>query len=186
VSVLPIVFVLVGGPLARLLRHAGAALASPAVAAGGVLLSAVLTAMQFQPWPLERSLEAGALDGLDADNLEDPVSGRLLRAADARRGLRPVVLLADEYLPRGRFDVTLQLGAMGAAPRAESPAARITVVDLDGRVACTRDVALGDLTDRLSPVTLTCTLPRDGPATLAVFSLGAGDFMVGDITMRWK
>lgn len=185
VPVLPLVFVLISGPVAGALRRAAGALRSPAVAVSAALLAAVVTAMQYQSWPLQIDLHAGDLEGLEADTIVGP-DGQRVRAADARRGLRPVVLFTDEYLPRGPIALSTELRFAGTPSQAAGPAVRIALVDLDGRPACSRDLASTDQREAAGlRVTLVCHLPQDGPTTLAIYSLGTEDFVVGAIQLRW-
>lgn len=187
VPVLPVVFVLVSGPLSSLALRLRAVLRSPAVALAVALLVAVVVAMQFQAWPLELRYDAVNLDGLEADNVVDPISGERVRSANAARGTRPIVLLTDEYLPAGslRLDVSMRRG--GTVPSGDTPVASVSLVHLDGRVACARTVAASELrTDRFEALSLSCRLTQDGPATLAVQSLGAADLAVGKVGLRWR
>ena len=186
VPVLPVVFVLVSGPLAAAARGITAALRAPAVAIALAVLAVIVIAMQFQYWPLEVRYQAADLDGLDADNLVDAISTRQTRFADARRGTRPVGLLPDEYLPAGALTTELTVRRTAAAPTPSAPAARIALVELDGRVACTRDITADELPqDRFATFSVPCRLSRDTAATLAVFSLGTGDLAFDMVRLRW-
>jgi hypothetical protein len=89
--------------------------------------------MQFQSWPLTISLDAADLDGVGAANTIDPVSQRPARVADARRGVRPVATLTDEYLPAGRMVVTIRARSVTPAVSAQTAVARLVVLQLDGR-----------------------------------------------------
>lgn len=185
VPVLPVVFVLVSGPLVSMLQRASQLTRSTAVRAAVALLVAVGIAMQGQRWPLAVTLHAGALEGLEAGNAVDPESGQPVRVADARRGVRPVVLWPDEYLPRGMVRLDVALRATSPGPD-DVAAVRIALVDLDERVACARDVPAGEIRGaRMTTVSLTCTLADDGPATLAIYSLGTVDVSAGRIHLQW-
>jgi hypothetical protein len=148
-------------------------------------LGLIVLLMQFQTWPLEVSRAAADLDGQAADNVVDPVSRARVRMADARRGERPVVLLTDEYLPRGplRIDTGLRLAGAITKP---GPVARIALVELDGHVACARDMTADVLTtDGFTTVAVPCRLSKDTPATLAIFTLGAADLAIDTVRLIW-
>jgi hypothetical protein len=46
-------------------------------------------------------------------------------------------------------------------------------------------VFAAQLTDRFSEIALLCQLDRDGPVTLAVFSLGQLDLSVDSVRLVW-
>ena len=185
VPVLPVVFVLVSGPLSAGFRALRPTLRAPAVVIALAGLSVIVVLMQYQAWPLELRRAAVDLDGLSADNIVDPVSHTRVRFADARRGERPVVLLTDEYLPRGTVRVEVSMRRASGAP-ALTPVARIALIELDGHVACARDVTADTLAgDRFESVIVPCRVTRDTPATLAVFTLGAADLAVDTVRLVW-
>ena len=67
-----------------------------------------------------------------------------------------------------------------------TPAARIALVELDGHVACTRDIGGDEVPpDRFATIGVPCRLSRDTPATLAVFSLGTADLAFEAVRLRW-
>ena len=188
VPILPVVFVLASEPLARVLRQAITALRSPAVAGAAIVCAGLITAMQFQRWPLEVRYDAADLDGLEADNVVDAVAQRTVRFADAKRNLRPVVLLPDEFLPAGALTTEVALRRTDAAPPATptTPAARIALIELDGHVACSRDIGADEAPhERFAVITVPCRLSRDTPATLAIFSLGTADLAFDTVRLRW-
>ncbi|MGQ0732526.1 MAG: ArnT family glycosyltransferase [Acidobacteriota bacterium] len=186
VPVLPLVFAVAAGPVAAAARWTGMRLQSAAVAAATVVLVTVVVGMQVQPWPLQLTLRAHLLDGLEADNVVDAVAGEEVRWADAARGLRPIVLLTDEYLPRGVVSLDVELRRSASAQSPASPAVRVALVDLDGRPACARDLAIGDIpADRFDVTRLSCRLRADGPFTLAVYALGTVDLGVKTIRLAW-
>jgi 4-amino-4-deoxy-L-arabinose transferase-like glycosyltransferase len=184
VPVLPLTFVLVGGPLASLLRHVADAVRTPVVglAAAGAL--AVAVASQYQSWPLGVTYDAVDLDGALASNERDAVSGEPARIADAKRGTRPIVLLADEYLPSGRLTASVRMRRLTDGP--DAPAARVFLTHLDGSPACVSDVAADNLRrDRFVDVEVACELRSDGPATFGVVSLGVSDLAVERVNLSW-
>jgi hypothetical protein len=185
VPVLPVVFVLVSGPLTAGLARLAVTLGTPAVGAATALVAAILVLMQYQSWPLAISRHAVDFDGQAADNVVDPVSQSRVRLAGAKRGERPIVLLTDEYLPRGPLRVEIGMRLASTSP-STAAVARIALIELDGHVACAREVA-GDLlaTTRFEIVALPCQLTKDTPATLAVFTLGVADLAVDRIRLTW-
>lgn len=186
VPILPVVFVLVSGPLAAAATSLAAALRAPAVAGAAALLAVVVVAMQYQSWPLQLRLQAADLDGLEADNVVDAVSGRASRLADARRGVRPVALLPDEFLPAGALQTEVALRRASPDQTATGAGARVALVELDGRVACARDVSAGELpADRFETIAVACRISQDTAATLAIFSLGTVDLAVDSVRLRW-
>ena len=187
VPVLPVVFVLVSGPLAAAIRFAAPSLRTPTVATAALALALIVVGLQYQRWPLELQYQAADLDGLEADNAVDPVSGRPARIADAKRGLRPVVLLPDEYLPAGSLTTAVTVRRTGAMPPGVLPAMRLALVELDGTVACARDVSSDELPqDRFATIAVPCQLSRDTAATLAIYSLGVSDLALGEVHLTWN
>lgn len=186
VPVLPVVYVLVSGPLARLAVALGSTLRAPAVAIACGGLVAIIVAMQFQQWPLSVTYEAVDLDGADARNEIDQISGTLARVADARGGIRPAVLLPDEYLPAGALTVTVRARRLSTPPAHEAAAIRTVLFHLDGRPACLTDLPARELPiDRFDDFAVPCRLTRDGPATLIVYTLGVVDLAVERVNLSW-
>jgi 4-amino-4-deoxy-L-arabinose transferase-like glycosyltransferase len=186
VPVLPLVFVFVSGPIAKLASHLQPLFRSRAIVAACVVLLAITTAMQFQHWPLRMRMSAADLEGLLGENVEDNVAGHVVRVADAARGVRPVALLSDHYFARGAIQATLAARRLAEPPNPAAPALRMSVVDLSGHAACTTDVLAGELAaDRFHPIRMTCHLPTDRVATLAVFSLGVVDLALDDVSLEW-
>jgi len=182
---LPVAYMLASGPVASLARRAKAALAVPAVMLPLALLLTMAIAMQFQSWPLTISLDAADLDGVGAANTIDPVSQRPARVADARRGVRPVALLPDEYLPAGRMVVTMRARSVTPAVSAQTAVARLVVLQFDGRPACMSDLTAAQLPAAFGEVAVPCGLTTDGPATLIVYSLGANEIAIDRISLNW-
>jgi hypothetical protein len=186
VPTLPVVFVLISGPLAAAARAMMPSLRAPMVAGAVMLVAAIVVAMQFQGWPLAHTYRAAALEGIAADNLVDAVSGRPARFASAGRGERPVLLLPDEYLPSGSLTVEVTVRRTGPAASDATLVARVALVELDGRIACAHEVTAGELAeDVFSAVAIPCLLSKDTAATLAVHSLGTVDFAVDEVRFAW-
>jgi 4-amino-4-deoxy-L-arabinose transferase-like glycosyltransferase len=186
VPILPVVFILISGPLAAAVRAWAPAVRSPMVGGALLALGLVMGAMQFQAWPLSVQYNAADLDGLEADNVVDAVSRRPSRFGDARRGVRPIALMPDEYLPAGALTLELSARQTTTGPIARIAVMRVVLSELDGRVACVRDVTSDELpADRLTTIALPCRLSRDTAATLAVFSLGVTDLAVDAVALRW-
>jgi 4-amino-4-deoxy-L-arabinose transferase-like glycosyltransferase len=187
VPTLPVVFVLISGPLGAAARAMMPSLRAPMVAGAVMLVAAIVVAMQFQAWPLAHTYRATALEGIAADNLLDGVSGRPARFAAAGRGERPVLLLPDEYLPSGSLTVAVTLRRTGPATSDATPVARVALVELDGRIACTHELTASEVaTDRFTAVAIPCRLSKDTAATLAVHSLGTVDFAVDEVRFAWN
>jgi hypothetical protein len=182
---LPVAYIIASGPMASLARRAKSALAAPTVMVPLALVLTIAIAMQFQSWPLRISLDAVDLDGVGTANTIDPVSQRPARVADARRGVRPVALLPDEYLPAGRMVVTLRARSVTPAVSAQTAVARIVVLQLDGRSACMSDLTAAQLPATFADVAVPCGLTADGPATLIVYSLGVNEIAIDRINLRW-
>ena len=63
---------------------------------------------------------------------------------------------------------------------------RLALVELDGTVACARDVSSDELLqDRFVTIAVPCQLSHDTAATLAIYSLGVSDLAFGDVRLRW-
>jgi 4-amino-4-deoxy-L-arabinose transferase-like glycosyltransferase len=183
---LPLVFTIVSGPLAVLVSHLRLAFRSRAVVGACALLAAIAVAMQFQSWPLQMRMHAADLDGLLADNVVDSVARRTVRSADAARGVRPVALLTDHFFGRGTIRVTLGARRIAEPPAEGAPAVRVALLNLNGNTVCATDWVAGELVaDLFRPIDLTCHLAKDQVATLAVFSLGAVDFALDDVSLVW-
>jgi len=186
VPILPVVYVLVSGPLARLTATVGRALRAPAVGAAAALLCGVIVAMQFKHWPLRVDYAAADLDGISADNTFDGAVHHQVRFADSRRGERPVVLLPDEYLPRGPLTVTLRARRSTQAEPSTTPVARLALVQLDGTVGCSADFTAGQIPADFRDLSVSCRLAKDGPATLLVDSLGKVDLAFDRVALVWQ
>jgi 4-amino-4-deoxy-L-arabinose transferase-like glycosyltransferase len=185
IPLLPVLYVLASGPLARATRAIWSALRAPLPAIAAAVVLVLVVAAQFKAWPLVVTYRAADLDGLAAGNAVDDISGAPVRVADARRGLRPVVLLPDTYLPRGSVHVTVAMRASGSG-RYAAPIARIALTHLDGTLACATDVAGSIPADRFTDVVVPCRLETDGPVTLAVFSLGETDLAIAGVRLAWQ
>ena len=185
VPVLPVVFVLVSGPLAAAFARVAPILRTPAVAVSAVVLAAILVTDAVPIVAAQIARHAADLDGQAADNVVDPVSQTRVRFADAGRKERPIVLLTDEYLPRGPMRVEIGMRLASANPPAGT-VARIALIELDGHVACAREVASDILSNgRFETVALSCRVSKDTPATLAVFTLGIVDLAVDTVRLVW-
>jgi 4-amino-4-deoxy-L-arabinose transferase-like glycosyltransferase len=186
VPLLPVLYVIASGPLARLARALGQASRTPAAAVAFALLAVVTVAAQFRSWPLEVRYNAADLDGIAASNAVDELSGAAVRVADAERGERPVALLPDTYLPRGVVRVAVSLRRTSPDAQDATPVARLTMQPL-GAAGCASDVlAVQVPADRFADVALRCELARDSPVTLAVFSLGQVNLAVESIELQWR
>lgn len=186
VPLLPIFYVLASGPLAVLTRRLVPVLRAPAVAVAVAGMLLITTAAQFQTWPLSVTYDAADLEGLAAANERDPISGTVARVADAAAGERPVVLLPDTYLPRGNVRVTTRIRRLQDGTADGKLAARMMMIPVDGVVACAANISAAELdATQFTDVAALCKLPRDGPVTLAVFSLGTVDLAVDTVRLEW-
>jgi hypothetical protein len=182
ISILPIVFVLIAGPLAR-----GRTRLKPRAVAVLIALAVAGLTMQMHVWPVTYRLQATELDGVNGENRREG-DGRLVRVSDAARGRRVAFALYDEYLPRGR--VMLQMMARRGTPSAppSTPVARVRLFLLDGGTPCDVLISVDELPvqDQWMPVGVGCTLAHDGPARLIVDTLGRADLSFSEIVMQWR
>jgi hypothetical protein len=179
VPVLPLAFVCIAGPAATVI---GWSVRRLRVLTAVALLVLVTTSLQTAAWPMSYTLRASEMDGLDVANVIDEERG-VVRFAEAGRGRRAMALLTDEYLPRGRFTITVdwrQRTASGAS------VARIGVRTTDGRPLCEFDVPGGpDAIGRWQKASLACASASDHVSTLAVESTGAADLDVESVVLEW-
>ena len=184
VPVLPLSYVLVSGPAAAVLRSIGEALRIPVVAIAALMAASITVAAQYQRWPLRASYEAVDLDGVAAANELDAVAARPVRFAEAKRGVRPIALLPDEYLPAGRLTATVRARRVSEA--SDGPGLQVVLYHLDGTPACQADVSSAQLSrDRFVDLEVPCQLRSDGPATLAVVTMGVADIAVERVNLSW-
>ncbi len=62
----------------------------------------------------------------------------------------------------------------------------LSLVDLDGQIACSRDVVAGELRhEAFDTLVVMCPLARDTVATLAVTTFGAVDIAVEELFLEW-
>lgn len=183
VPVLPLAFAAVAGPLSRLLL---AVWRRPLWrASAGVLLIAI-AGMQLPSWPIVYHLRAAEMDGALADSVHDAAAGGIARVAETAPGPRPVLLIADEALPAGAFDLRITT-RMDGAPASDSGAAlRVTVATLDGRNVCAHEVAAAVLGATYRTLSLPCTLDGSGPVTVAVDTLAIARLRFSDVTLAWR
>jgi hypothetical protein len=185
VPVLPVLYVLASGPIAGLCRAVLPLLRRPAVAIAASVIVALAVAAQFRSWPLQAAYDAADLDGAAAGNAVDSVSGSLVRVADARRGERPVILLADTYLPRGPLTLNVRMRTTSAVDGSVA-VARVAFLHLNGEAACVADVtAMQTSRDRFRDIAIPCRVQRDGPATLAVYTLARADLAFDKVLLTW-
>jgi 4-amino-4-deoxy-L-arabinose transferase-like glycosyltransferase len=186
VPLLPVLYALAAGPVAAAVRACGLAVQSRAVAVPVAAVVALSVAAQFREWPLQVRYDAAELDGVSARNETSRATGDLVRAAEARHGVRPIVLLPDAYLPRGGVTVTVHARRTSHAIDLVQPAVRLALIPLRG-TACVRDVLAQELrTEHFAQIVLPCRLLHDGPATLAVVSLGVADLEVREVVLMWR
>ena len=180
VPTLPIVFAITAAPVMRIARWL---VASRYRAAACIVVVAWVVAMQRGEWPLRYELSAVDTDGLRADNVVDVTAG-LVRSADAARGRRAAVLLSDESLPHGTFDVVIRLAAGGAPP--EQAIAEAWVQTDAGLRVCQKLISASEsVPGQWTDVTMPCTLGADAVATVVVETTGAVDIAFESLRLRW-
>ncbi len=185
VPFLPVVFVIIAGPAAAAMAAAWHWTTSRRTRLGA---TAVLTlagvAGQWSAGPSEFVFRAADLDATNPENVLDPESGRMGRYAPAAGEVRPAMVLADEFLPAGRFQILVTARRRGAVLDQNAAVARVTVTTLEGNTACREDIAWGMLPDHgFGKVWVPCSLARDGPTTLVVESLGVTDLHFDEVAL---
>jgi hypothetical protein len=94
------------------------------------------------------------------------------------------MVLADEYLPAGDFQVLVTARRHGPALHPATAVAHVTVTTLEGTTACSEDIPWGMLPEPgFGKVWVPCSLPRDGPATIVVDSLGVTDMSFDEVAL---
>ena len=64
--------------------------------------------------------------------------------------------------------------------------ARVAFLHLNGEAACVADVtALQTSLDRFRDIAIPCRVQRDGPATLAVYTLARADLAFDKVLLTW-
>lgn len=185
VPVLPVVFVLAAGPLS-----AGASLLAgwlsraPWRMAGALTVSVMTVAFQWlAAAPPALAFAATDLDAMNATRVVDAATGLPRRLVAATDGPRPAMILSDEYLAAGRYQVQITAARGPDALDSDLAVARVSVSDAAGHVRCREDVPAGLVPAgaALGRVWVPCALPADGPATLVVEALGRADLTFGDV-----
>jgi 4-amino-4-deoxy-L-arabinose transferase-like glycosyltransferase len=181
VPVLPVVFVMIAGPIARLLGRL-----TPASIIVLALLASIAWGMQAGEWPIRYRLQPTELDGVNAENRVE-ADGRMVRFSDARRGRRVAFALYDEYLPKGPLVLRMQTRRGPGELPPGSPLARVRMFTL-GQPPCETFVTSVQLpaADAWTPLTIGCTLPDDGPARLIVETLGRADLSFSSVLLQWQ
>jgi hypothetical protein len=148
-----------------------------------ILVIVVMVSMQRIEWPVRYSVAAAQTDALNTGNAVDADAG-LLRIADAAHGRRAVMLLSDEALPRGTFDVVIRMKS--AAESTGEPIAHAWVqTEAAGRIC---EIAVGAserIADQWFDVTMACTLDADAVATIVVETTGVVDMAFESLRLRW-
>lgn len=178
VPVLPLAFVIASAPLSGLAQWI---VASPSRRAVLVAVLIAIAAMQRGDWPIRYTLAAARTDGVNSENVKAPGVG-LVRFADAARGPRVVVLLSDEALPRGSFDVIIRVRTASRA--ADTAIGHTWLQTADGTRICEKSIS-PPVTGEWANVTLPCTLEDDTVATVVVSTMGVADVAVHSVELRW-
>jgi hypothetical protein len=182
IPVLPIVFIVIAGPIA------GAVLRlKPLGIIAVVAVGVAGLAMQTRVWPVTYRLRPTELDGVNGENRRE-ADGRLVRFSDAARGRRVAFALYDEYLPAGRVVVHMRARRGVRAPPPSTPVARVRLFLLEGGTPCEVLISVDEfpVQDQWTPVGVGCTLAHDGPARLIVDTLGRADLSFSDIVLQWR
>lgn len=185
VPFLPVVFVVIAGPVAGIVEAALHWTTSRRTRLGVLLAMVVLAvAAQWNGGPSEIAFHAAELDAMNAENVLDPESGRLVRYAPAAAGARQAMVLADEFLPAGRFQLLITARQNGPDLSVNTAVAHVTLTTLQGTAACSEDIPWGLLPEHgFGKIWVPCTLPQDGPATLVVQSLGLTDIYFDEVAL---
>jgi 4-amino-4-deoxy-L-arabinose transferase-like glycosyltransferase len=183
VPVLPLAFAAIAGPLARLMLTVWR---RPLWRASALVLLLAIAGMQLRAWPLVYHLHAAEMDGALADSSYDASAGETVRIAGTAAGVRPVLLLADEALPSGSFDLRITMRLEERAPPGIGTALRVTVAALDGRLACMHEVSAGSIDTTYGMLSLPCSLDRSSPVTLIVETLAVAPLRLRDVTLTWS
>lgn len=187
VPILPLIFVIISGPLAWSAKAIGQWLVRRwwrLLGAG--LITATVVALQWAPSRGEVRYRATELDMFNEIDRHDPVAGRTVRYVDAARGRRAAMILGDEHLPAGELQWTIAARRGEGNARPETPVAHVRVSTLDGQVACEEDIPYGIVfPDRFSDVWIPCRLQSEGPTTLFVETLGVVDLAFDQVTLTW-
>ena len=185
VPFLPVVFVVIAGPVAAIAAAGWRWTTSRRTRLGAaIVLVSLAIAAQWNGSPSELVFRAAELDAMNAENVQDPDSGKMVRYAPAAAGNRQVMVLADEFLPAGDFQLLVTARRSGPDLSADTAVAHVTLTTLDGTTACSEDIPWGLLPDRgFGQIWVPCLLPRDGPATLVVRSLGVTDIYFDEVAL---
>jgi hypothetical protein len=181
--VLPVVFILIGGMLGRLVGRL-----TRAGALAVVVLTLAAAAMQSRQWAVVYRLDASELDGAAAENRRE-ADGRFVRFSDAARGRRVAFALYDEYLPAGPLTLRVLARRGQASLPAQSPIVRVRLFSLEGSAPCEMSLTVDQLSpaDSWTHIALPCSLPHDGLARLIGETLGRVDLSFSDIiTLQWR
>lgn len=184
VPTLPVVFVLIAGPLTAGAR-AAAGCCGRAVWRGAAAATVATLAVLFQWWgapPPAIAFAATALDAMNATTVTDAAFGRTVRVVRAAEARRSGLVLADEYLAAGRYQLRVTATRGGPEATVDTPVARVTVMDGDGGIRCREDVSAGLIPRHvLGMFWVPCGLTEDGPATLIVDALGRADLGLAEV-----
>jgi len=185
VPFLPVVFVVIAGPVAAIAAAGWRWTTSRRTRLGAaIVLVSLAIAAQWNGGPSELVFRAAELDAMNVENVQDPESGRMVRYAPAAAGNRQVMVLADEFLPACDFQLLVTARRSGPALSLDTAVAHVTLTTLDGTTACSEDIPWGLLPDRgFGKIWVPCLPLRDGPATLVVRSLGVTDIYFDEVAL---
>lgn len=185
VPFLPVVFVVIAGPVAGMVAagwHWAASRGTRLAVVIALTLGAI--AAQWNGGPAEVVFRAADLDAMNAENVQDPESGQVVRYVPAAAGPRQAMVLADEFLPAGRFQLLITARRNGPALSVNTAVAHVALTTLDGKEACSEDIPWGLLREHgFGKIWVPCTLPKDGPATLVVQSFGLTDIYFDEVAL---
>jgi len=182
VPVLPVIIIVASGPLADGMAYAWRWVSWRRPRAIGALAVASLAiALQWAPVRSEFAYRAADIEALNAVDVFDRDAGRSVRSVTASAGPRAALILADEYLAAGPYQLLLTGRRGDAAGGVNTAVARVEVSQLSG-AGCVEDVPAGNLPTRgFGKVWIPCNLPADGPTTLVVHALGVADLTFDEV-----
>ena len=182
----PAIFAFGAGLLARFVKGTLNGIVSTRItSAAAAGLVATFLFMQRGTWPISYSLQATGLDGNTATDNLSTNSG--VRYAGTEAGPRPVVILTDQYLAKGRFTLSAEMRASPRDIAPTAPIAQVRIFTLDEQPVCDSVFTVRELSaPRLTPTQLQCMMRTDGVATVLIETTALAPLEIGRIAFRWS